>query len=696
MPATQERHASRVRIGRYVVLGRIGRGGMGMVYRALDEDLEREVALKVLTLEGGLDGDNRRRFGVEAKAAAQLQHQNIVTIYELGEAQGFPFIAMELLGGVDLESLMRSGARLLLAEKLEILSQVCRGLAYAHERRIVHRDVKPSNIRLLDDGVVKIMDFGIAKLGGLNLTQSGMVVGTVHYMSPEQVRGQPLDGRSDVFSAGIVLQELLSGARPFEGGSATEVLYKIVHSPAPPLPLPPDVATDRLQRILDRALAKDLDQRYPSAAAMADEIAGVQPFLAHAVDRRTQEHTIDEIGHARRLLREGRAKEAVMRLAALERVQPDSIELRRAQRAAQRQLNQAQHATTSIDDEAFPELAATFQVRPTERATEAHSAAPPPAPASARRGLLWLGSAMFLLSLLAGGLLLFVRARGAVPAPLRVSVRSEPSGADVLIDGVPSGTRTDGELTLDSRARQVTLTLRKEGYRDATRVLTLPLGGERTLLLRLVPASAALRIVSDPAGASVSIDGQVAQGRTPLSLPFDRSREHRLAFALEGHATQEQVVPAGFSAEELSVRFQATVPLSTVTVSSTYPLDVSWNGKTLKRAQLSPQVSLPAGHHTLLLAAPTVFLKAAVEVDVREGAPFTLGAPGLGRINVQAIPDNCEVHIDGLFADYPPILDRPIAVGTHRVQFAWVDGARREETVEIAEGRAAFVTGQRD
>jgi hypothetical protein len=695
-PATQERSASRFRIGRYVVLGRIGRGGMGMVYRALDEELEREIALKVLTLEAGLDSETRRRFTVEAKAAAQLQHPNIVTIYELGEARGFPFIAMELLGGVDLESLVRSGEKLLLAEKLEIVAQVCRGLAYAHERHIVHRDIKPSNVRLLDDGSVKIMDFGIAKLGGTNLTQSGMVVGTVHYMSPEQVRGLPLDGRSDVFSAGIVLQELVSGARPFEGGTATEILYKIVHAPAPPLPLPPDTSTGRLQHVLDRALAKDVAQRYPGADAMAEELAEVQALLVRTQDRELDERTGEEIGLARRLLREGRAQDAVTRLTALERTRPDCLEVRRAQRAALRQLNETLCAPSQIENEEFPELAATFQAVPI---APAGGPLPPPeraTTAAAHRRSLWVAAALLALALVAGATLLFVRSGGSTAAPIRVSVRSEPPGATVLVDGAASGTRTDGELVLDPTARQVTLTFRKEGYQDASRVLTLPLKGDRDVLLRLERAATSLKIMSEPPGASVTIDGRLAEGRTPLSVAFDNGQEHRLTLALEGHAAHEQTIAAGFRAAELSVKLQPLGPTSLVSITSTYPLDVSWNGKILARARVSPQLTLPEGRHTLILAAPTLFLKSPVSVEVRGGAPVTLDAPGLGRVNVQAIPDNCEVHVDGLFADYPPILDRAVATGTHKIQFRWPDGARSEQVVEISEGRSSFVTGQRD
>src|SRR5262245_3770569 len=159
MPAADASRARR-RIGKYVLTGRIGKGGMGRVYRGYDEALEREVAVKTLSTEGAQDDDHRKRFSIEAKAAARMQHPNIVTVYELGEDRGVPFIAMELLPGVDLEQLLRSGEPMLLPEALEVMVQTCRGLQFAHDRGIVHRDVKPSNIRVLDDGAVKIMDFG--------------------------------------------------------------------------------------------------------------------------------------------------------------------------------------------------------------------------------------------------------------------------------------------------------------------------------------------------------------------------------------------------------------------------------------------------------------------------------------------------------------------------------------------------------
>jgi serine/threonine-protein kinase len=368
LPADQPEKAARRKIGKYAVVGRIGRGGMGMVYRGWDEVLEREVAVKTLTVEGTLDEESRQRFQIEARAAARLQHANIVTVFELGEDRGLPFIAMELLPGVDLETLMRSGETLLVEEKLEIMGQVLRGLHFAHEHGIVHRDIKPSNIRLLEDGTAKIMDFGIAKLGGTGITKTGMMVGTVHYMSPEQIRGKKLDGRSDVFSSGVILYEMLCGKRPFLGDSATAVLYKIINDP--PASLDPSVAgaAPELQAILDHALAKDPEARYPSAARMAEEVTGAAlrlrgPAAAPPPD------VLEAVNVARRLVKEGKVDDALHRLQDVTERHPRSIEARRALRTAARERERRlkPREPESLD---FPELDATYQGSPTRRTAD--------------------------------------------------------------------------------------------------------------------------------------------------------------------------------------------------------------------------------------------------------------------------------------------------------------------------------------
>jgi serine/threonine-protein kinase len=257
------------RIGRYRVLGLVGRGAMGVVYRGRDESLDRDVALKLI--RGASDGEARARFLREARAAARLQHPNIVTIYEAGEHEGAPFMAMELLEGVDLQRAIESGLRPDPKVTLPIVLQLLAGLGHAHEHGIVHRDVKPSNLFLPRGRPAKIMDFGVARLGEGSAATG--IVGTPNYMSPEQVSGGSLDGRSDLFSAGLILYELVTGEKAYQGDSVVALVYKIAHED-PDLSLLPRVeAWAQLRKVLAGALARDPEMRYPDAGHMQDELA---------------------------------------------------------------------------------------------------------------------------------------------------------------------------------------------------------------------------------------------------------------------------------------------------------------------------------------------------------------------------------------------------------------------------------------
>ena len=201
---------------------------MGAVYRGRDTVLEREVAIKVMSADFAADETSRPRFYREARAAAKLQHRNIVTIFEFGEEDDTPFIVMEFLRGQDLSKRMRAEPPLTLEQKIDIIAELCTGLHFAHEQGVIHRDVKPANIWLVPDGSVKLLDFGIAKFSSSTMTRQGSVFGSISYMSPEQVNGSDVDGRADVFSAGVVLFELLTGKKPFAGDSPTAVLARIM------------------------------------------------------------------------------------------------------------------------------------------------------------------------------------------------------------------------------------------------------------------------------------------------------------------------------------------------------------------------------------------------------------------------------------------------------------------------------------
>ena len=273
-------------IGRYEIIEELGRGAMGIVYKANDPLIERFVAIKSINLQILPEKEKdayKARFYQEAKAAGHLNHPNIVTIHDLGESGDTAYIAMELMEGRELQAILDSGKHLLIEEVLNIAAQVAAGLFYAHQRGIVHRDIKPSNIMVLGDNHVKIADFGIARMGSsLALTKTGMIIGSPLYMSPEQISSEPIDARSDIFSLGIVMYQMLTGRVPFPGDNAHSVMFGIVNEDPPkPSSLNPEVP-DALDQIVARCLAKKPDERYRNADELADDLHACRERLLHA------------------------------------------------------------------------------------------------------------------------------------------------------------------------------------------------------------------------------------------------------------------------------------------------------------------------------------------------------------------------------------------------------------------------------
>ncbi len=257
----------RRKIGKYEIIEKIARGGFGTVYKAWDPMIRREVALKTCEVP---DANMRARVFREAQLAGSLHHPNITTIYEFGVEGIVPYIVQELLSGEDLDRIIAREIPLPVAEKVRILIAVAAALDFAHGTGIVHRDIKPSNIRILDDGVVKIMDFGIAKSldSTTNITKDGTAVGSTGYMSPEQIVGETLDGRSDIFSLGVVAYELLSGRKPFQHEKLFLLLEQIVKTEPQPLrEIAPDVP-ESLASIVERAMRKRPVERFASAGEM--------------------------------------------------------------------------------------------------------------------------------------------------------------------------------------------------------------------------------------------------------------------------------------------------------------------------------------------------------------------------------------------------------------------------------------------
>ena len=268
------------KIGKYDVVEVLGEGGMGAVYKAIDPRIGRTVAIKVIKGDFAQDPELLRRFDIEARAVGNLQHPNIVVVYDFGEENGSPYLVMQYLDGTPLDKIIAQRQNLPIIKKLDIIIGVLEALDYAHEHGVIHRDVKPANVHLLKDGSVKLLDFGIAREGNLGQTKTGQVMGTMFYMPPEQMNGEVVDRRGDIFSTGIVLFELLTYSLPFDARDQTAIIvHRLRGDPPPPLSKYFENYPAEMDDIIARAMMRDRDDRYSRAEDFAFELVRVQERL---------------------------------------------------------------------------------------------------------------------------------------------------------------------------------------------------------------------------------------------------------------------------------------------------------------------------------------------------------------------------------------------------------------------------------
>jgi len=288
------------RIGKYDVLEVLGRGGMGVVYRAVDKQIGREVAIKTLTKGVAGDREMLARFYEEGRKTGRLNHAHIVTVYDLGEDNGIPYIVMERVQGDPLDRVIARDMPLSTMDRLRIIEETCSALGYAHSNNVIHRDVKPANIFVQPDGKAKLLDFGIARLErrsqDISLTRTGHIIGTVPYMAPERLRDKMIDGRSDIFSMGVVLHQLITGQLPFTGEDYV-LMQMILNEPHPPLKNFCSNCPEGLQDIVDRALEKSADMRYQTAEEMAADLRSLIEVMG-------EEQVVELLPEARRLVEE--------------------------------------------------------------------------------------------------------------------------------------------------------------------------------------------------------------------------------------------------------------------------------------------------------------------------------------------------------------------------------------------------------
>ena len=558
------------RIGRYQIHDELGRGAMGVVYRALDPAIGRTVAIKTIRLSELVDPAERQklrdRLMREAQSAGILSHPGIVTIYDVAEQGDVAYIAMEFVNGPTLDRFVRTtppeGALV-----LQFLSQTAAALDYAHKRGIVHRDIKPANIMIHEHSTAKITDFGVAKIQSHQMTQAGSMVGTPNYMSPEQIQGQPVDGRSDQFSLAVIAYELLTGEKPFTADSLAALAFRIVkEDPAPVQRLNPTLDWP-VDTVLRRALSKNAADRYPSCSDFTVALenacracrkwqplaAGAAQNMATVVDRAAPaavapvvaappakrkvaeppEDTTDAAAPAPvprplRLLRTisiavfGAALVGAMIIGGLEFFENQEPP---PQAQAQAPVTEApvQRAPRPSAMPTTPEEGSAPVGPPPEPLAEAAPAPPPAKPV-------------------------------VPPKPVGGETRivTNPPGAFVVVDGVSEQSCTS-PCVLPLKPGRHTLSATLAGYRRTLRIFEAPRDAE--LFLNMDRASGTVIVRSDPQGASIVVDGQDRNERTPamLNLP---AGPHTIEVVRNGQRESQKVIVADGAISHVSAKFE--------------------------------------------------------------------------------------------------------------------------------------------
>jgi serine/threonine-protein kinase len=486
--------------GRYQLVELLGQGGMATIFRALDTQLGRDVAVKLLRPEYLRDPDFSSRFRQEAQAAASLTHPNVVTVFDYGEDPSGPYIVMELIDGEDLATIIRRSGALPPRQATRIAAAVARALAAAHARGLVHRDVKPGNVLIGRDGQVKVVDFGIARaVSEAQVTLPGTTLGSVHYFSPEQARGEPATESSDIYSLGIVLYELLTGARPWEGDSAAAVGLARLSGPAPdPMAVRPSVPPD-LAAITRKALAPEPRDRFASAAAMAD-----------ALDAALTTGGASAAASAAAAGAMGAAATAAM--SGVARPNPAGVPY-----AADA------YADSNVTDEGTP----------------APSTASPPEEEEKTRAIVWVAGIVAIMLLIAIAFLVFQLAGGGGSANPSASPSASPSPSA----GVVTVPNFVGSTLVDANAAA-----------EALGIKLVPTGEPSDQPVGTILAQDVLVGTSLPVGSEVNVTVASGADTTPVPTITD----------LKENAALQAIVEAGLAVGSKTEEFDANVPKGSV------------------------------------------------------------------------------------------------------------------------------------
>jgi serine/threonine-protein kinase len=524
-------------IGRYQIQSELGKGAMGVVYKAVDPNIGRVVALKTMRLDvhGIEEAEMLKRFKHEAVLAGVMNHPNVITIYDAGDWEGVFYMAMEFMEGKTLQVVLHDEHVVSTDRMLSVARQVCAGLDFAHQRGVIHRDIKPANIMLSADGTAKIMDFGIAKSGS-NMTTAGQVLGTPSYMSPEQVRGRNLDGRSDLFSFGVCMYEMLTGEKPFTGQNITTIIYKIMNeAPIPPRELDVSIHPG-ISAIITKALEKNPDERYQCGADLVRDLENYKSYGSSAPPTKVMSAAAAEAAVA------SGARAAV--------ATPHDIESVTTSHIASHQVDEAASAPAPQPANVVGRTGSTVR-------NAVNRIAVPPPPQRGRLGIMI--AALLAFVLLGVGTVKLMRARNAQPNQTAQNPSTEPSTSSTAQHPAP-----DPNATKPSAAKPATSDKSSpaKGVPEAATA-------EDTVRQTKIPATTGeARITSTPAGARITIGG-ASQSKwiTPYTLSQLQPGKYDVTVAKAGYASQtkEIAVAAG---KQAAVGFELVQAGATINVTS--------------------------------------------------------------------------------------------------------------------------------
>jgi hypothetical protein len=621
-------------LGRYRLLNELGRGAMGHVFLAHDPEIDRNVALKTITILSAVSEADRQetrdRVFREARAAGKLLHPGIVTLFDVGEADGMLYLAMEHVKGETLDTFCRPDRLLAPATVAEMVAGIAEALEYAHHVGVLHRDIKPANLMRVGETNAKIMDFGLARAAETQVTQDGALFGTPSYMSPEQIRGDALDGRSDLFSLGAVLFEMLTGEKPFSGDSVSSIIYRIVNEPPRDIDALADKVPAPLREFVKRALAKDPKDRFPQggafAAALRQAAGGVEPS------------PVDPLG----------------------------------------QLDAA------IAEEALPPRRSSLAKSSSSRPYVVLLVLLVAAAAAA-----WVFRERLPLDKLNLG---FLR-----PEPkivwLETTVRTEPPGLPLSVNGEPMDVAAAGLVRFAQGGEPVVVSTH-QGCRVVEQELAVEdAGGEVVLLAE----SERFEGPFDPGvqGATVSVNSERAAA-TPLDLDLDLCEPNLLLVSADGFRDATIALPAQARPVEVRTALAAVAlePIPTgklvlgdTRVSLVYYVD----GQRLKRDVR--ELDLVEGQHKIRFKNDAYWIDETRKIEIVGGQTLTpdLNPPSLSTLVVQAFPANCKIFLRKPGGSWKYVDDTParrqLASGTYEVRVTFnVTGESKDQTVKLVSG----------